>query len=232
MPLKDSLPPTKRKERESVPLRAYIALALVTLFFSGWFADSTGWLGFLDFSALNGRFGTMAGTVQGTVSTFVGKGGSGACYGFLFALSLIPGVMLALGVVTLAEGQGALLAAQRIMTPLLRPLLGLPGAAGLALISSLQSSDAGAVMTRELYERKFITDHERSVFGAFQFSSGGTIINYLTSGLALFPLLSVPLIKPLGVILLCKIFGTNLMRLYLYLVEDRETGTGETGTVA
>ncbi len=205
-------------ETKTVPLRAYVALVLVIFFFSGWFADSASWFGFMDFNALNGQFGKIADT------TFVGKGGYGARYGFLFALSLIPGIMLALGVVAVAEREGALHAAQRMLTPFLRPILGLPGVVGLALIGSLQSSDAGAVMTRQLKDKHLLTDDECSIFGAFQFSSGGTIINYLTSGLALFPFLSVPYIKPLGVILLCKILGSNAMRLYLYRAARKKHG--------
>jgi nucleoside recognition membrane protein YjiH len=216
MPL-DNLTPGKGP----VPLRAYVALVLVIFFFSGWFADSAGWYGFMDFNTLNGQFGKIGD------ATFVGKGGFGARYGFLFALSLIPGIMLALGVVAVAEREGALHAAQRILTPFLRPILGLPGVVGLALIGSLQSSDAGAVMTRQLREKHLLTDDESSIFGAFQFSSGGTIINYLTTGLALFPFLSVQYIKPLGVILLCKIVGSNMMRLYLHLAAGKKHGAAE-----
>ena len=35
------------------------------------------------------------------------------------------------------------------MTPLLRPLMGIPGICGLALVASLQSTDTGASMTKE-----------------------------------------------------------------------------------
>lgn len=34
------------------------------------------------------------------------------------------------------------------MTPLLRPILGVPGITGLALITDLQSTDAGAALTK------------------------------------------------------------------------------------
>ena len=195
----------------------YVALVFVVLFFSGAFSECTGLLSCLDFTVLNGSFGKIA---EGF--TFMGKGGSGARHGFLFALSLVPGIMLALGVVEVAERLDALRAAQRLLTPLMRPLMGLPGIAGLALISSMQSSDAGAAMTRELSEKGLITETEKVIFAAFQYSSGSSITVYLSMGIALFPYLSVSHLVPLGVILFYKVVGMNLMRLYLHLVARKE----------
>ncbi|WP_446425430.1 nucleoside recognition domain-containing protein [Mailhella sp.] len=204
---------------DSRPVRwtGYAALIVVTLFFSGAFSECTGLLSCLDFTVLNGSFGKIAENF-----TFMGKGGSGARHGFLFALSLVPGIMLALGVVEVAERLDALRAAQRLLTPLMRPLMGLPGIAGLALISSMQSSDAGAAMTRELSEKKLITEAEKTIFAAFQFSSGSSITVYLSMGIALFPYLSVSHLVPLGVILFYKVVGMNIMRLYLHLVTKKE----------
>ena len=195
----------------------YAALIVVVLFFSGAFSECTGLLSCLDFTVLNGSFGKIADSF-----TFMGKGGSGARHGFLFALSLVPGIMLALGVVEVAERLDALRAAQRMLTPLMRPLMGLPGIAGLALISSLQSSDAGAAMTRELSEKGLISETEKVIFAAFQFSSGSSITVYLSMGLALFPYLSVSHLVPLGVILFYKVLGMNLMRLYLRMAARKE----------
>ena len=127
--------------------------------------------------------------------------------------------MLALAVVEVAERLQALRAAQRLLTPLLKPLLGLPGAAGLALISSLQSSDAGAAMTRALHEKGLISESEKLIFVAFQFSSASSITVYLSMGVVLFPFLSVSHLIPLGVILFYKVVGTNLMRLYLHILQ-------------
>ena len=200
----------------SIRWTGYVALVVVVLFFSGVFSECTGLMSCLDFTVLNGSFGKIAENF-----TFIGKGGSGARHGFLFALSLIPGIMLALGVVEVAERLDALRAAQRLLTPLMRPLMGLPGIAGLALISSLQSSDAGAAMTRELSEKGLITEAEKVIFAAFQFSSGSSITVYLSMGLALFPFLSVSHLVPLGVILFYKIVGMNMMRLYLRMVTKK-----------
>lgn len=203
-------------DAKPLPWSAYAALIVTMLFFSGVFSGTQGILGCLDFTALSGSFGKIAGEF-----TFVGKGGTGARYGFLFALSLIPGIMLALAVVEVAERLQALRAAQRLLTPLMKPLLGLPGAAGLALISSLQSSDAGAAMTRTLHDEGLLSEHEKLVFAAFQFSSASSITVYLSMGVALFPFLSVSHLVPLGVILFYKVVGTNLMRLYLLLLQRK-----------
>lgn len=123
-----------------LPLRAYIALALTVVFFSGALSGVPGALGCLDFTTVSGSFGHIAGEF-----TFLGKGGGGARHGFLFALSLVPGIMLALGVVEMAERMQALHAAQKLLTPLMKPLLGLPGAA----------------MTKDLHDKGLITEKEK-----------------------------------------------------------------------
>lgn len=53
------------------------------------------------------------------------------------------------------------------MTPILRPLLGVPGICSLALIANLQNTDAAAGMTKELTDDGAITDHERAIFATF-----------------------------------------------------------------
>lgn len=174
----------------------------------------------MDFTTLNGMYGTISEKIN-----FLGKGGFGAMYGFLFAFSLIPGIMLALGIVEVAEKLDALRAAQKLLTPVMRPLLGLPGSAGLALITCLQSSDAGAAMTKDLYDKNLITDKERLIFSVFQFSSGSSITVYLSMGVTLFPFLSVSHLIPLGVILFYKVVGTNIMRLYLHCIRCEKPNT-------
>ena len=125
---------------------AFIAFLLAVIMFSGVFAkmpDAYKWLSALDFSTLVGKFGTIV-----DKANLVGHGGNGARGGFLFGLSLVPGVMFALGMIEVLAHYGALRAAQFLMTPLLKPLLGLPGLTGLALITDLQSTDAGAGLTK------------------------------------------------------------------------------------
>ncbi|MCV5888952.1 YjiH family protein, partial [Escherichia coli] len=72
--------------------------------------------------------------------------------------------------------------------PLLRPNMGIPGNSGLALIASLQSTDAGAAMTRQLKDEGHLTKRETDVFTMFQFTAGATIVNFFSSGAVLFTL--------------------------------------------
>jgi nucleoside recognition membrane protein YjiH len=197
----------------------YVALIFAIIFFSGFMASMTGqvvffngWEKALDFNTINGQFGVIKESVK---SSFMGHGGFGARDGFLFALGLIPAVMLALGVVEVVDHLGGLRAAQKMLTPILKPILGIPGIAGLALVTSLQSTDAGAGMTRMLRESDCVTEKEKTIFAAFQFSAGGTIVNYLSSGAALFSIMSVPIIIPLILMFVLKIVGANIMRFYV-----------------
>lgn len=208
----------------NVPIIGYLALVFAIVFFSGVFASAAGWTSALDFNVINGKFGTMKDAAK---ATFAGSGGVGARDGFLFALGLVPAVMLALGVVEIIEHLGGLRAAQKMLTPILRPLLGIPGIAGLALVSSMQSTDAGAGMTRSLREAGQMTEKEKTIFAAFQFSAGGTITNYLSTGSALFAFINVPIIVPLAIIFALKVFGANLMRLYVNKLVEEEQGNDQ-----
>jgi len=223
-----------------VPVSGYIALLFALLFFSGLLPVIAGslssalemdfkWLTAFDYSTLQGKFGTI---IEGK-GMFRGSGGNGARDGFMFALTLVPGVMLAMGAIELIEHYGGLKAAQKLLTPLLRPLLGLPGVSGLALISSLQSTDAGASMSKGLRDEGLLTENERTTFGMFQFSGGAMITNFLSSGAALTAIVADPTkdgsIAPIIIISLLVIFafkalGTNMMRLYLIKFGDKENG--------
>ncbi|MGL5947557.1 MAG: nucleoside recognition domain-containing protein [Aeromonas sp.] len=224
-----------------VSIGGYIALAFAVIFFSG-ALQSTDWYGVFDFTTLNGSFGKVAqsvtsagGEIKTAMSDFRGKGGSGARDGFVFALTLIPTVMFALGMINVLEHYGALNAARQLLTPLLRPLLGIPGNTGLALIGSLQSTDAGGAMTRQLLDEGSITKREGDIFTMFQFSAGAMIVNFFSSGAVLFTLtaadgsLAVP--SSLGVAVMVmfvfKIIGANLFRVYLNLTEGKESAAKE-----
>ena len=195
-----------------VPWAGYIALVFAVVFFSGLLASQKGWITAFDFNALAGKFGVMKDAAK---ATFQGQGGFGARDGFMFGFGLLPSVMLALGMVEIVDHLGGLKAAEKLLTPILRPLLGIPGVAGLAMVTSFQSTDAGAGMTRMLRETGCITENEKTVFCAFQFSAGGTVTNYLASGAALFSFVTVPIVLPLVLIFVLKIFGANLVRIYL-----------------
>lgn len=143
---------TACEENPKVGFGAYIALALAIIIFSGVFykmPDAYKWLGAFDYTTLIGKYGTIA----GTASNFQGSGGFSARAGFLFSLNLFPGVMLAMGLIEVLSFYGALRAAQVILTPLLKPILGVPGYTGLALITDLQSTDGGAAIARPARRR-------------------------------------------------------------------------------
>ncbi len=201
---------TNQSEARKPRFVSFVALFFLIVFFSG-VAKSLGpaW-GFLDYATLVGRFGEVS---QST--TFLGVGGSGARGALLYAASFIPSLMLAVGVIEVATHLGALKAAQALLTPVLRPLMGVPGASAVAIIASLMSSDAGAAATRELVDSKMANEKERTILCAFEFSSGASVIFYLTVASVLFSLLPINYLVPLLVTLLFKVVGANLVRLYL-----------------
>ena len=208
-----------------------------------------------DFNTLNGKFGKVvipdakakeakakdsaaqddaakAAPVY-TTGNFSGEGGVGARQGFMFALTLAPTTLFAMGIIAVLEHYGALEAMRRLLQRILRPLMGIPGDTGLAMIASFQSTDAGAALTRALYDQGQINAREREIFCMFQFSAGATITNFLGSGAALLALTSVAadgttqgVPTTIGicfaVLFLFKFFGANLMRLYLNFA-DRKT---------
>lgn len=200
-----------------VRISGYVALVLAIIFFSGLLKDAESFLKFFDFTNVLGSFGKL-GTISDDAgklaSNFRGTGGTGVRDGWLFALTLTPAVMLALGVVKIVEDLDGLKAAQKLMTPLLRPLMGIPGICGLALVASLQSTDTGGAMTKELYDNGNINDKERLIFCSFQITAGALLTNYLSSGAALFAFLDVPILVPLIVVIVFKLISTNLVRIY------------------
>lgn len=221
---------------QKVTIGSYIALAFAVVFFSG-LMKSTDWYGALDFTTLNGAFGKVAYNVTETAdgieaatTSLRGKGGNGARDGFIFAFTLIPTVMFALGMINVLEHYGALDAARKILTPLLRPLMGIPGSSGLAMIASLQSTDAGAAMTRQLKDEGHLTKRETDIFTMFQFTAGATIVNFFSSGAVLFTLTmadgSLAVTSSIGlaviVMFVFKFVGANLFRVYLNLTEGKE----------
>ncbi|MNG57211.1 hypothetical protein D3C79_153130 [compost metagenome] len=200
---------------------AWLSLVIVLLVFSGFFfkVEGMAWLGAFDFTTLGGAFGTMK---SPETNTFIGSGGISAKAGFLFALSLVPTVMLALGLLEIFTHYGAIRAAHKLLTPLLKPLLGIPGYTGLALITDLQSTDAGAALTKELYDSEKITRKDVVIMGAWQYSGAGLINNYFSIGSAMFASLTIPIIIPLVLMFVMKFFGAAIVRLVLNTLYKRD----------
>ena len=90
----------------------------------------------------------------------------------------------------------------------------------LALIASLQSTDGGAALTRQLKDAGEITEHESDIFAMFQLSADACITNFFSSGAVLFTLtaadgsLAVPTSMGvcLGLMLVLKVVGANIVR--------------------
>lgn len=205
------------KTPEKVSWKGWISLFVLIILFSGIFQKFEGPLAAFDFGNLCGKFGAIAEGIN-----FQGKGGTGAREGFIFALTLIPTVCLAVGIISVVEEMGAMKAAAKVFNPLLRPMLGIPGICGIAFVSSFTSSDVGSFMTKQLFEDGLITDDERSIFVAYQYAGSAVILNTINTQAPLLPF-SLLALGPLIVILfICKIFGANMLRLYLTIQRKRK----------
>ncbi len=217
----------KQQEEYKVSWKGWLALAFLCLSFSGLFAGKGpfvyfgidfGFLKLFDFSTLVGTFG-QTGTVEsgGKVAKtiFQGAGGVGAREGFLFTLTLFPTVMLALGLIQACESLGALRAAEKLFRPFLRPVMGIPGVAGLAFVSSFTSSDVGAVMTKGLVEEKMMTDDERTIFVSYQYAGSATVTNTFSTGAPLLPITLIPVGGIIGLIFIVKVIGAIMVRAYI-----------------
>lgn len=156
---------------------------------------------------------------------FAGRVVRGAKDGFLFALELAPSVILSLGIISITDGLGGLRAAQQLMTPVLKPLLGIR-ICSLALIANLQNTDAAAGMTKELAQEGEITERDKVIFAAYQTSGSAIITNYFSSGVAVFAFLGTSVIVPLAVILVFKFIGANILRVWLNFEERRNPTQG------
>lgn len=204
----------KSNVKFTVKPQGWIALILMLCMFSGLFAQMDGALSFLRVLDLNTLIGSF-GKIGDTGNTFMGAGGIGARNGFMFALSLAPSAVFAMGLIEVFTAMGVLDAFRKLFTPILRPLLGLPGTAGLALVNSLNGSDVAALLTRKLYDDGEITDDERTIFVAFQYPGSAPIGNMIATQAALLPITVLAMGPLILVILICKLIGANLVRLYL-----------------
>ncbi len=209
--------------KPKVGIGGFLALILAVILFSGVFykmGPGYEWLGALDFTTIAGKFGSISGT------NFVGKGGVGARQGFLFALTLFAPVTLAVGLLAVLEHYGALAAAQVLMTPLLRPVLDIPGYTGLALVTDLQSTDAGAAISKSMYDHKLMNDKELTIMAAWQYCGAGAVGNYFSTVSAVFAFLLVPVWKPLAIILVMKFAAGFFVRVCLSTIYRKDFNNG------
>lgn len=207
----------------------YVALAFALVFFSGIFMKETGALRALDFSLVSGSFGSLGKLTEGSgklASNFRGTGGTGTKEAWMFALTIAPQIMFALGFVKVVESLDGLKAAQKLLTPFMRIIMGVPGMVTLAAIAGMQNGDTGASMAKQMYDQNMINDRERLLFISFHFPAGAVIVNFFAIGAMVFPLYTIPAIIPLFVILFCRLIGTNIFRFFILnrMLAQRENG--------
>ena len=194
-----------------VTVKNWIALIFLVVILSGIFQRSTGPLQVLDFTNLSGKFGVIG----DTGANFIGKGGSGAKDGFMAGLNLIPAVMFFCGLLNVFQELGAFEAASIVFNPILKPLMGIPGTAGVAFISSFTGSDVAAVMTKELVDNGEMTDEERTIFTSYQYAGSAVINNTITGGAPLLTISPIALGPIIVIQFVCKVIGANIVRIVL-----------------
>lgn len=200
----------ENNKNEKITWKGWLSLAFLVVMLSGVFRDAEGIWAAFDFNSLLGKFGTIY-----EKTNFIGKGGVGAREGFLYGLTLVPSVMFCTGLVAAAQHLGAMKAAEVVFRPILKPILGIPGSAGLAFISAFTGSDVAAVLTKDLYDEGYITDDERTIFASYQYAASAPVTNTINAGA---PLASISLLAfgPIFLIeIISKIFGANIMRLII-----------------
>lgn len=194
-----------------VTVKNWIALVFLVVILSGIFQRNTGPLQVLDFTNLSGKFGVIG----DTGANFIGKGGSGAKDGFMAGLNLIPAVMFFCGLLNVFQELGAFEAASIVFNPILKPLMGIPGTAGVAFISSFTGSDVAAVMTKELVDNGEMTDEERTIFTSYQYAGSAVINNTITGGAPLLAISPIALGPIIVIQFVCKVIGANIVRIVL-----------------
>ena len=205
------------QKTNKVGIKGWLALLVLCIMFSGVLKDVEGPLKALDFSNLVGAWGKIGESGQ----NFIGKGGTGAREGMMQALSLIPAISFAVAIIEVVTQLGAIDAGVKVFTPLLRPLLGIPGECGIAFVSSFTSSDVGSVMTRDLYNEGKISEKERAIFTAYQYAGSAVVLNTINTQAALLPIILFATGPVIVVLFVCKLLGANLVRLILTLQEKK-----------
>lgn len=205
------------QKTNKVGIKGWLALIVLCIMFSGVLKDVEGPLKALDFSNLVGAWGKIGESGQ----NFIGKGGTGAREGMMQALSLIPAIAFAVAIIDVVTQLGAMDAGVKVFTPLLRPLLGIPGECGIAFVSTFTSSDVGSVMTRDLYNEGKINEKERAIFTAYQYAGSAVVLNTINTQAALLPIILFATGPVIVVLFVCKLLGANLVRLILTLQEKK-----------
>lgn len=217
------------KDHDKVGIVGYLALIFAAIFFSGIFSGSEGILKALDFQTYLGSYGKISEAAYS--AGFIGTGGSGVREGFLQSFSIAPVMIFSVAFIGCIEYLGGLRAAQKLLTPVLRPLMGVPGICGLAMILNWQSSDASSAQALDLYNKGEITRKERERLVAYEFITAACIGVFFSNGAIILPYLTIPTGLMLLIILANKFVAGNLMRLYQLIFERKKDDEDINGTV-
>lgn len=199
-------------DKGKIGLSGYFWFFFVVLFFSGVFRGAPAPLNLLDLSTYLGNFGTI---VEGAAPGILGKGGTGLNSFFLTTLTIAPGVMFSVALMEVVEYYGGLKAAGKLLTPILKPLMGVPGEAALVLISNFQSSDTSAALIKSLLDSRVITERHRSILLAFAIPGPAFLGMMISYGVMLYPYLLYGSGMVIAVIIVMKLVSANLMRIIL-----------------
>lgn len=192
---------------------------------SGVFSKSTTPLAVLDFSNFLGEFGKLGTLTEGSgtlAPNFKGTGGFGAKGGFLIVLTIAPAIIVALGIIEVCVDFKGLVAAEKLFSPVVKPLLGLPGAATVSIISSLTSSDAGAASVKAFYDEGYLNNRQRLILTVFQFAAPSILINFFALGTPLAPYVGEYLGLALLVVIVMKFVGAILFRVFSYFFLNKQ----------
>ncbi len=176
----------------------------------------------LDLSTYQGQFGVIA---EGAAPGFVGKGGSGLNNLFTTVLTICPPIMFCMGVLDVVDHYGGLKVAGRLLTPILKPLMGIPGEAALVLITNLQSSDSSAALVKGLLDNGTITEKQQKILLAFAMPGPALLGMMVSYGVLLYPYLAVGSGIVVVSVLLSKLVVANLMRFLLTGRNSQKPGT-------
>ena len=212
---------------ERLTLVQIIAFIITLMVFSGAFGNSESFLRVFDLQTLSGAFGVI---VDGARPGFVGAGGYGAREGFLQSLNMAPMVIVAMAFISIVDNYGGLHAAKVLMSPILRPILGVRGSGAVAIIINWQNSDAMAAYLREQVDKKGLTKNERDILVTYGFTATATIGVFYSTIALLFPHISISPGILLGVIMVMKFVAGNLMRIYNHFFEKEYEELAENGS--
>ena len=200
------------EKKEKLGIAAYIWFLILFLFFSGAFRGAPAPFNLLDLSTYQGQFGTI---VEGAAPGFAGKGGTGLSNLFTTVLTIAPPIMFCMGVIEVVDHYGGLKVARKLLTPILKPLMGVPGEGAVVLISNLQSSDTSLALIKGLRDNGTIDDKQQKILIAYSLPGAALIGMMITYGVLFYPYLTTSTGVILIAVILAKFIVANLMRFFL-----------------